>query len=68
MSVSTYWSANGRRPGSDHSGYAVASVIALTPLDGVIISIIVLLLILSFIIWRRRNRRKNKGSSVYLFH
>ena len=46
----------------------LAGVALFTPLNGVIAAIVVLVLVLAFIIWRRRNRRKNRGNSVYLFH
>ncbi len=46
----------------------VAGAALFTPLNGVIAAIVVLVLVLAFIIWRRRNRRKNRGNSVYLFH
>lgn len=40
----------------------------LTPLNVTVAAIIILGAVLIFIIWRRRNRRKNRGNSVYLFH
>ncbi len=40
----------------------------LTPLNVTVATIIILGAVLIFIIWRRRNRRKNRGNSVYLFH
>lgn len=47
---------------------ASAAFAALTPFDGIGITVMVLLILLILIIWRRRNRRKNRGNSVYLFH
>ena len=47
---------------------AVAASALLTPFNITVAVIIVLVALLVFIIWRRRNRRKNKGNSVYLFH
>lgn len=47
---------------------SLAASALLTPFNIVVTIIVILVAGLIFIIWRRRNRRKNKGNSVYLFH
>ncbi len=47
---------------------AVAAAALFTPFNVIVTVIVVLVAVLAFVIWRRRNRRKNKGNSVYLFH